>query len=159
VAVVVGPAPEDWVEPMDQRFPREVRCGASGQLLDPVHDLRQRSFAWEAVGDRRSTGARATHDAKPEQVEAVVDVGDVRFLGRERQAQLLAHTLGRLLLERLRLGLAASYQHDEVVRVADHSVAGEALGPVADALVCRPRRPGRLDVAVEHREGDVRKQR
>jgi hypothetical protein len=102
---------------MDQRFQREVRCGASGQFLDPVHDLAQRSFAWEAVGDGRSTGPRAAHDAKPEQVEAVVDVGDVRFLGRERQAQLLAHELGRLLLERLGLGLAASYQHDEVVRL------------------------------------------
>src|SRR6266542_6296645 len=100
VTEVVGPAPEDWVERVDERFEREVRRGGCGQLLDSVHDLAQRSFAWEAVGERRSTGARAAHDAKPEQVEAVVDVGDARFLGRERQAQLLAHALGRLLLER-----------------------------------------------------------
>src|SRR6266498_129942 len=78
VTVVVGPAAKDWVEHMDERFEREVRRRASGQFLDPVHDLAQRSFAWEAVGDRRMTGPRAAHDAKPEQVEAVVDVGEDR---------------------------------------------------------------------------------
>jgi hypothetical protein len=106
----------------DERFEREVRRGACGQLLDPVHDLAQRSFAWEAVGDRRSTGARAAHDAKPEQVEAVVDVGDVRLLGRERQAHLLQHELGRLLLGLMGLGFGAADQDHEVIREADHSI-------------------------------------
>ena len=81
-----------------------------------------------------------------------------RFLGRERQAQLLCHELGRLLLDLPGLGFGAADQHHEVVREADHSIAGAAFGPVTPALVVRARCPCRLEVAVEYREGNVRQQ-
>ena len=95
-------------------------------------------------------------DAEPEQVKAVVDVGDRCLLGRERQTHLLCHELGRLLLDLVGLGFGAAHQHDEVVREADHSIAGVAPGPVTRALVVRACCPCRLKVTVEYREGDVR---
>ena len=82
----------------------------------------------------------------------------LRFLGRERQTQLLCHELGRLLLERVGLGFGAAHQHHEVIREADHSIAGAAFGPVTPALVVRACCPCRLEVAVEYREGNVRQQ-
>jgi group II intron reverse transcriptase/maturase len=138
MTVVVGPTPQDWVERVDQLIQREVRRAAACQHLDAVHDLAERSLAWERVGDVLASGPPGSPlDAEPEQVKAVVDVGDRCLLGRERQAHLLPHELGRLLLDRVGLGFGAADQHHEVVRKADHSVAGVALGPVTPALSLR----------------------
>src|SRR6478672_13531550 len=123
-----------------------------------MFDVAERTLAREAVGDGYPT-PRAPLDAEPEKVEAVVDVGDVRLLGRERQAHLLAHELGRLLLERLGLGLGATHQDHEVVRVADHSIAGVALGHPPLALMWRTGVPRVLEATVENREGNVREER
>ena len=85
MTVVVGPTPQDWVERVDQLIEREVRRAATGQRLDAVHDLAERSFAWERVGDVLASGPPGfPHNAEPEQLEAVVDVGDRCLLGRER---------------------------------------------------------------------------
>src|SRR3954454_23994608 len=47
----------------------------------------------------------------------------------------------------------------EVIRVADHSIAGAAPGPITCALAGpAPRRPCGLEVTVEYREGDVSQQ-
>ena len=54
------------------------------------------------------------------------------------------------------LGFGAAHQHYEVVREADHSIAGSAFGPVTPALVVRACCPRRLEAAVEYREGNVR---
>src|SRR5215216_820273 len=51
VAMVVGPSAQDGVERVDQLVEREVQCAAARQRLDAVHDLAQRSFAWERDGD------------------------------------------------------------------------------------------------------------
>ncbi|HMC94604.1 MAG TPA: hypothetical protein VKO16_07525, partial [Polyangia bacterium] len=53
------------------------------------------------IHPRSPSEPRFSHDAEPEQVKAVVYVGDVRFLGRERQSHLLCHELGRLLFDGL----------------------------------------------------------
>lgn len=143
---------------MNELVEREADRGPSGQLLDVVFDLPERSFAREAVGDGDPT-ARTPLDAEAEEVEAVVDMGDVRLLGRERQAHLLPHELGRLLFERLGLGLGATDQDHEVIRIADHSVAGLALGHPPLALVWRAGVPGVLEATVENREGNIREER
>ena len=122
-----------------------------------MHDLAQRSFAWERVRDVLASGPPGFPlDPEPEQIEAVIDMGDRCLLWRERQAHLLRHELGRLLLDLMGLGFGAADQHHEVVREADHSIAGVAPGPVTRALVVRACCPCRLEVAVEYREGNVR---
>src|SRR5215831_3128129 len=80
VTVVAGPTPEDWVERVDQLIQREVQRAATGQRLDAVHDLAQRSLAWERVGDALVGSPGPPLDAEPEQVKAVVYVGDVCLL-------------------------------------------------------------------------------
>ncbi len=135
VAMVVGPSTQDGVERLDQLVEREVHRAAFGQRLDAVHDHAKCSFAGERVGDALVAPPGCPHDAEPEQVKAVVDVGDVRFLGRERQSHLLCHELGRLLFDGVGLGFGTAHQHHEVVRIADHSIAGQALRPVTPALI------------------------
>lgn len=115
--MVVGPTPEDWVEHLDQLIEREVRRAACGQRLDSVHDLAERSLARERDGDSLGAFPGSPHDAEPEQVKAVVNVGDRCLLGRERQAQLLCHELGRLLLDRAGVGFGAAHQHHEIIRL------------------------------------------
>ncbi len=137
MTVVVGPTPEDRVERVDQLIQREVQRAAVGKRLDAVHDIAQRSLAWERVGDPLGASPGRPHDTEPEQVKAVVYMGDVRLLGRERQAHLLPHELGRLLLNLAGLGFGATHQHHEVVREADHPIAGVTLGPVTPALSLR----------------------
>ena len=141
-----------WISSIE----REVRRVAFGQRLDAVHDVAQRSFAGERDRRRALGPPGSPLDAEPEQVEAVVYVGDRCLLGRERQTHLLCHVLGRLLLDRVGLGFGAAHQHHEVVREADHSIAGSAVGPVTRALVVRACAPRRLEVTVEYREGNVR---
>ena len=117
VAIVVGPSAQDGVEGVDQLIEREVRRVAFGQRLDAVHDRAQRSFTREAIGDVLVGPPGSPLDAEPEQVKAVVYVGDVRFLGRERQSHLLCHELGRLLFDRVGLGFGAAHHHHEVIRL------------------------------------------
>src|SRR5260370_38647967 len=98
VTVVVGPTPQDRIEHTDELIEREVRPVALGHLLDAVLDLPERPLARKAVGDRRSSMLRASLDAKPKQVEAAINMGDQRLLGRERQPQLLSQQHGRSFL-------------------------------------------------------------
>src|SRR5260370_14673355 len=149
VTVVVGPTPQDRIEHTDELIEREVRPVALGHLLDAVLDLTERPLARKAVGDRRSSLLRASLDAKPEQVEAVVNMGDQRLLGRERQTQLLSQQHGRLFLERLGLGAGATHQDHEVIREADHSIAGLALCPGTRAFLGGLRAPGPPDAAAD----------
>ena len=158
VAMVVGPTPKDRVERVDQLVECEIRRVASGQLFDAVGDVAQCSVAGEAVGHRRPAGSGTPHDAESQQVEAVVDVGDACLVRRERQAHVLCHELGRFGFEGAGLRLGAAYQHHEVVRVADHPVAGQSVGSVTRPLVVRTRGPCLLEAAVEYRQGDVREQ-
>lgn len=106
----------------------------------------------------RGNGPAVTPAPRPGPTQPLIDVGDARLLGRERQPQPIAQQLGRLLFEGLCLGFGAAHQHHEIVRVADHPVAGVAVGPVTRTLIAAMRAPRLLEVTVEHREGNVRQQ-
>ena len=87
-------------------------------MLRPVSFLmrclmsRERSVARERVGDGHPTRPGQPLDAEAEEVEAVVDVGDCVFSGESVKPHLLCHELGRLLLDRLGLGLRVpAHQH------------------------------------------------
>jgi hypothetical protein len=123
VVMVVGPTPQAWVERVDQFVEREARRVTSGQLLDAVLDVPECLLARERVGGGQSTVSGVAHCALPQEVEAVVYMGDRCLFGRERESHVLTHELGCLLLDLLGVSFGAIYQDHEVVRVADHSVA------------------------------------
>jgi hypothetical protein len=75
-------------------------------MFEPVDGCSGR----EGERDGGSTRPREPHDAKPEEVKPVIDVGDARLLGRERQPKLVSQQRGRRLLDGLGLGLGAVHQ-------------------------------------------------
>ena len=98
--------------------------------------------------------------AEAQEVEALVDVGDPRLAVRQAQAHRGEHRCG-LVTHGLGVGTSAGHQHHEVVRIADEPVRGQTRAPplLARARVRAHRRPGRDEVLVEDREGDVGQQR
>lgn len=72
---------------------------------------------------------------------------------------MLTHELGCLFLDGLGVSFGAVHQDHEIVRVADHSMAGQALGSVTHTVSWCARVPGCLEVTVEYQKSDVRQQR
>jgi hypothetical protein len=94
--------------------------------------------------------ARSTHAAAIDSMTG----SDVRFLGRERQAHVLCHELGRLLFDRVGLGLGAADQDHEVSRRGESHPPG-ARGTRRERL----RSPGSHRPAVgAHAKAPVREQ-
>jgi hypothetical protein len=88
-------------------------CLSGGRIFASSKRICSRMNS-EAVGDGDPT-PRAPLDAEPEKVEAVVDVGDVRLLGRERQTQLRDRPAANPVERRMR-------GNAHVRRRADHRV-------------------------------------
>jgi hypothetical protein len=99
-------------------------------------------------------------DAKSQEVEAFVNVGDLRLALRQAQAHRNQHR-GHLGSQRLGVRLGSRHQHHEVVREADEAVGGEPVGATPKALI--PGRAHRLprpgEVLVQVGQGDVGQQR
>ncbi len=98
-------------------------------------------------------------DAKPQEVEALVDVGDLR-LGRGKPQPHPTEHLCRLLPQPLRVGAGTSNHRQPIIRIADQAVVGQAPMSTRLPAVGGAHRSPRLgEMIVEDAERDVAEQR
>src|SRR5215813_11277826 len=124
---VRAPASQRRVELADEGLERLVDAAPADRLHFHRHGLD--GFAGRVGVDVVPAGASlaVALDAPAEEVEALIDVGDLRLLRRQAQAHR-GQDRRRVLAHLLRVLAGAGDHEQPVVRIADEPVVAQALG-------------------------------
>ena len=127
---VTGIPDEDTVECLDGFLAEVVAADGEG-----AHTLFEFLYRLEA------NGGSAASEVKTEKVEALLEGGDFRFCGGQRQAQLAAEHIIHEVQGLFGLGVAAAQDH-EIVGIAHKAQARLCQSLVEDVQddVCQERR-------------------
>jgi hypothetical protein len=156
---VVGHAPKDPVDGQQKLPQGQVVGPRAGQCLHLPLGRRKGVLGHEGVGERAPPSLPPSLDAKAQEVEGPVHVGDERLVRREPKPEAV-QKLGGLISQRLCLLTGAGHQDHEIVRVPDESSDGPALRAKVAALSLPSRRfrPRGLEGLVEGSERQVGEQ-